>query len=383
MVKSKITDNQKDEVINDYFKNKGFQVGIKKLYLLLREKEPDYKISYRYVANWLKNQSVYQINQLQFKTPHIRPIRAKRKFGLVQFDLIDYSQNTAPNSYKYLLTIIDVYSRYAWAIPIKNKTKLTLVKVFTEWLSENKDEEYPYTVFMSDQGGEWADLQSIFDKYNIKYTRSTVPQSQGIIERLNQTLRRMLAKNIIIKDVSTRWGLVPTVVKNYNETYHSTIKMTPIDKFNLKNKKMINKLDKQQQKDDIKLIDKRVNNNPIINSNEELDIGDWVRVKRLKKSALSKTKGFLNWSDAIYTVIKRVRALKATTQPRYQIQTLEGDIVKKYFYRNDLLKISTKTLDDNKAIGKPNDNPNDITEEEILFEVKKEDNDNDVEIEKK
>jgi hypothetical protein len=164
--------------------NEASRSELKSIFELLREKEPEAKISYRYVANWLKQQPSYQINQLTRQTKHIKPITAKRKFALVQFDLIDYSQNTAPNSYKYLLTIIDVWSRYAWLIPLKNKKSQTLVPIFEEWLNENKDELNTYRVFMSDQGGEWSKLKPLFEKFDIKYTQNSIPQSNGIIERL-------------------------------------------------------------------------------------------------------------------------------------------------------------------------------------------------------
>jgi hypothetical protein len=132
------------------------------------DEKAEAKISCRFVGNWLEQQPSYQINQLTRQMKHMKPITAKRKFALVQFDLIDYSQNTAPNLYKYLLTIIDVWSRYAWSIPIKNKKSEILAQIFEEWLNENRDDLNPYRVFMSDQGGEWSRLPPIFEKFGIK-----------------------------------------------------------------------------------------------------------------------------------------------------------------------------------------------------------------------
>ena len=105
--------------------------------------------------------------------------------------MIECSQNTAPNSYKYLLTIIiDTWSQYAWLIHLKNKQAHILETIFTTWLDENKDETNPYRVFMSDQGGERSELSLLSEIHDIQYTQSSVPQCNGIVEMLNQTIRR-------------------------------------------------------------------------------------------------------------------------------------------------------------------------------------------------
>ncbi len=90
---------------------------------------------------------------------------------------------------------------------------------FVEWLDENKDESNPHRVFMSDRGGEWTKVQPLFEKFGIKYTQNSILQSIGVVERLNQTVRTILAKNVIVKNPSSRWGLVPMIMKNYNELY--------------------------------------------------------------------------------------------------------------------------------------------------------------------
>jgi hypothetical protein len=93
----------------------------------------------------------------------------------------------------------------------------------------------------------------------------------------------------------------------------------------------------------------------------------------LKKSALDKTKGFNNWSSEVYTVVRKIRALKLTTQPRFKIEDEQGQILKKNFYRDQLLKIAKTTQNLNSSdIGKPQDNENvGFTEEEIVFEKAK------------
>lgn len=369
MVKNKHTDTDKDEVIHKYYYERGYQVGIKKLYEVLKREQAEYKISYRYVKSWLDKQVPYQINQLTRQTVHIKPIQSKRKLALIQIDLLDYSQNAAPNSYKYILNIIDVWSRKCWLIRLKNKKASTIKDELEIWMTDNYDEDNPYRVLQSDDGGEFKDLSPLFEKYNIRHSISSRPQANGIVERCNQTIRRLLAKNVIQKNANSRWGLVDLVEKNYNNTYHSGIKSTPNERFNLKSKKALEKIAKEDNKIASKVITKR---NPVINSSIELEPNDWVRIKRVKKNPLDKTKGFNNWSADIYAVNRTVRAIKRGMQGRYELRRLDGSVLRKRFYRDDLLKISNSTTGDNQLLGTVDDNPDGITEEEIVFEVKPE-----------
>ena len=323
MVKSKITDTEKNEVIHKYYYERGYQVGIKKLYEVLKREQPDYKISYRYVKKWLDEQVTYQINQLTRQTVHIKPIQSKRKLALIQIDLLDYSQNAAPNSYKYILNIIDVWSRKCWLIRLKNKKSSTLKDELEKWLPDNYDEENPYRVIQSDDGGEFKDLSDIFEKYNIRHSISSRPQANGIVERCNQTIRRLLAKNVIQKNSNSRWGLVDMVEKNYNNTYHSGIRSTPNERFNLKSKKVLEKIAKEDSKIASKIITKR---NPVNNSSIELEVDYWVRIKKVKKNPLDKSRGYNNWSHDIYVVNRKIRAIKGGMQSRFELIRLDGSI---------------------------------------------------------
>ena len=237
------------------------------------------------------------------------------------------------------------------------------------WFDEHEDENNPYRVVQSDDGGEWADLKPIFEKYNIKHSISTRPQAQSIVERCNQTIRRLLAKNIIQKNADSRWNLIDLVERNYNNSYHSSIKMTPNEKFKIVSQKKIDKLNKDQ---DVKANLVVMNRKPIINSSAELEPNDWVRVKKVKKNPLDKSRGYNNWSIDVYIVNRIIRAIKAGLQQRYELKKLDGGVLRKRFYRDDLLKIPNDTSLDDREVGKVNDNPPDITEEEILFEVKPE-----------
>ncbi len=82
--------NLKDDLIYNYYYDRGYQFGIKELYEILKADAPEYKISYRYVNRWLEKQTLYQQNQLVRQTVRSKPIQTIRKSALIQFDLIDF-----------------------------------------------------------------------------------------------------------------------------------------------------------------------------------------------------------------------------------------------------------------------------------------------------
>ncbi len=59
----------------------------------------------------------------------------------IQIDLMDISNMAAVNRRKkFLFAIIDVFSRYVWVFPIKNKQPTTILEVFKPWINETEKE---------------------------------------------------------------------------------------------------------------------------------------------------------------------------------------------------------------------------------------------------
>ena len=88
------------------------------------------------------------------KQPKIKnyfPVYAKHRFEIIQLDIVDMSNLAAANkNYKYLLVAIDVYSRLAFVVPMKNKTATTVNTALIEIL----DHTEPNSI-TTDQGSEF------------------------------------------------------------------------------------------------------------------------------------------------------------------------------------------------------------------------------------
>ena len=338
-----LSNPKNDELLNKIYFINGYQVGIKKLFEYMKSNFPDSKISYRYIKHWLSLQPVYQINQLQRQTKHIIPIRSNRKLSNIQIDLIDFSQNTAPNQYKYIMNIIDIHSRYLWLIPLKQKDSVLVLEAFRKWYNENNNDDHPFRVIQTDGGGEFVLLRDYLEELNIKHLQSTNPQSQSIVERANQTIRRILGKNVSLTGKS-RFTILQNAADVYNNTYHSTLYMTPNEKYNLSDEDIKKDLHEENKIDSKNIFKKRLDKIPISNINKDLEADDWVRIKRLKKSSLDKTKGFNNWSQEIYVIVRKIRSRNAALLPRYKVKNINGNELSQGYYRDDLLKISKDTI---------------------------------------
>ena len=162
--RKKLTEEQEKLLNKIYYEDKQF-FGRDKIFELLKEKYPEYKISHRQLLAWLKNQEVYQIN---LKAP--RDLSIKRfnptKKGYLQIDLIDMSSNPERGFY-WIITAIDIFTKFAVALPLKSKKKTSVVKL----LDKIVDVYEKITVIQTDQGDEF-DIQSFYEKNNIKHITS-------------------------------------------------------------------------------------------------------------------------------------------------------------------------------------------------------------------
>ena len=151
-------------------------------------------------------------------------------------DMIDYKTSNNKR-FRCIFVTRDDYSKYLWALPLKNKYNQTITNEFSNNLSTSK--RFPVNL-ESDRGSEW--YNSIFQNYNknkkiTHYSRFT-DKGPSIEERVISTLRNLLKKPVFEKGKADWLSELSSVTKQYNNTIHHSIKMTPIQA----SKKSIEKL---------------------------------------------------------------------------------------------------------------------------------------------
>ena len=131
------------------------------------------------------------------------------------------------DNYKYILSYIDVYSRKAVCIPITNKRGRTIVEALKKvW----KELRAPSMFLETDLGTEFSNKE-VKDFLRKNKTKLRVSVFAPHIESFNKTIERMLIKSITALKTKNWVKLLPIIVKNYNNTFHSSIKMTPNDAY--------------------------------------------------------------------------------------------------------------------------------------------------------
>ena len=162
-----------------------------------------------------------------------------------------------------------------------------------------------------------------FENHNIKiyYTHSNL--KAVIIERFNRSLRELMMK-AFVKNNNTIWyDILPKLIKTYNNRYHRTIKMKPIN---------INKSNEKHIKN-------TVYNYNITNKKPKYKINDLVRISLKRRQLFDKPTGNIKWSEELFRIYKINKSNVIT----YQIKDMNDEIIKGIFYERELLKTKNTT----------------------------------------
>ena len=135
---------------------------------------------------------------------------------------------------KYLLCAIDLFSKYAWVIPIKDKKWTSIVNAFKKMISEKSKAESKQrrkaNKIWVDQGSEFYNKSfKVFLKINNIEMYSTYNERKSVVpERFIRTLKKIL-KHMTAISKNVYFDVFDYIVNKYNNTVHRTIKMKPIE----------------------------------------------------------------------------------------------------------------------------------------------------------
>jgi len=268
------------------------------------------------VTDWLKSQPTYTLHK-----PARRQGYKTRKYftsGIDhqwQCDLMDMQAEAKFNDgYKYILTVIDLFSRQAWAQPVMTKSPIHVKPAFEKIFTSTGRK--PLKI-QSDQGLEFESktMKDFFQSHKIIQFSVKSQFKAAIVERLNRTLKDRLWRHF------TRWNtrkwleVLPQILVGYNQSFHRGIKTTPND---------INK------DNEMWLWLQREPMGATRTASKKFKVGDHVRINRQKGQF---EQGYLpNWSEEVYTIYKII--LGNPTQ--YKIKDYEDNIVEGSFYIEEI-----------------------------------------------
>ena len=229
-------------------------------------------------------------------------------------DLVDMQKYSRVNKgYKYIFTNIDIFSKYAYAFPLKTKTIKEIKSCFQKIFNERKPK-----YIWSDQESSFfsKEMLQFFKDNNVKiyYTHSYL--KAVIIERFNKSLRELMMKEFVKNNNTVWYNILPDLIKKYNNRYHQTIKMKP---------KNVNKLNEKHIKN-------TVYNYDITNKKPKFKINDLVRISLKRRALFDKPTNNIKWSEQLYKIYKINKSNVIT----YQLKDMNDEIIKGQFYTKEL-----------------------------------------------
>ena len=258
-----------------------------------------------------KRDIALELHKPSRKTYTRRRVIVYGKNDLFQADLVEMIPLSKLNKgFKYILCVIDCFTKFAWAIPLKSKTGKEVTKAMSKILATRSPK-----LLQLDLGKEFYNktFDALMDKYNIKKYSTFSTVKACIVERFNRTLKENMYREFTARGCREWVSILPTLLHTYNNSIHRTIGMTP------------------QQADrnpkSVVLKQRKINNSKI-----KFNVGDKVRIS-LHKGVF--TKGYLpNWSTEIFKIVK----INKTVPPTYMLEDHSGKPILGCFYNEEINK---------------------------------------------
>ena len=188
-----------------------------KFYQIL--KENNIKATHNQVKEFIEKQAVSQVHKkIENRKSKYKHFIASIPNEIFQIDLLDYQKYSQQNKgYNWILICIDVFTRKAFAKPVKNKTATMVKEAFAAI------NEVPKVVF-HDEGNEFKGsfLQYLKEKdiINVENENGT-HNALGIVDRFSRTIKTEISKYMTANNTTKWYSELPRLIDLYNNTPHS------------------------------------------------------------------------------------------------------------------------------------------------------------------
>lgn len=266
----------------------------------------------------VKKEVVDELHKPARKNFQRRRVIIKGLNDLFQADLVEMIPYARVNrGHRYILVVINAFSKFLWAYPVKRKTGRDVTEAMKKVLTSLPT--LPKNL-QTDMGKEFynKEFQSLIKKFSINHYSTYSNLKSSIVERVNRTLKNMMWKQFSMQGHYKWLDLLPKLVKQYNSTKHRTTGFKPKDVSNRNAKEILEKAYSHTKTVDPK--------------KPKFSVGDRVRIS---KHRAEFSKGYTpSWSNEIFTIVK-VRLSNPTT---YILEDPDAQQIKGGFYEYELQK---------------------------------------------
>ena len=212
--------------------------------------------------------------------------------------------------------VLDLFSKYGWIVPLKDKKGETVAEAFKTIFKEGRKPQYLWT----DKGKEYYDknMRELLEKNNIILYSTENEEKSSVCERWNRTIKTKMWKQFTVQGNTVYLDILPKILEQYNNSKHSSIKMTPVEASKKKNESAVyyNLYGDMEQS----------------SSKPKFKVGDKVRISKYKRKVFDK-RCKPNWTEEIFLVDK----IQSTNKITYGLKDLNNEEIQGSFYEPELL----------------------------------------------
>ena len=182
------------------------------------------------VARYLADEHAYSLHKPARRTYSRNKTYVSGIDAQWQADLADMQSLARDNDgMRYILTVIDVFSKYAWAIPIRDKGAKSMVAAFQDLFGQTTT-RVPKRL-QTDKGTEFlcAPVQRLLRDKGVHHFTSQSDKKAAVVERFNRTIKSRLWTYFTAKRTKRYVDVLQSFMDSYNATVHRMTRMAPKD----------------------------------------------------------------------------------------------------------------------------------------------------------
>ena len=278
------------------------------------------------VENALQGQDSYTLNRAVIRKIPRNRVVVQGIDSQFDSDLADCALLSDKNDgYKYLLIMIDIFSRYAWVRPLKTKYAKEVVTAMQSIFMEGRKP----AVLRTDGGREYNNkiVKTYLNSKGVHHFRTYNETKANYAERFIKTLKGKLYRYVVAKNTIRYIDILQDLVKSYNHTVHSSLGRPPSGVYKGNENEVRYDQYLRRRREKVKF------------QQFKFKPGDHVRIS-FTRSAFDREYN-QRWSGEVYVIETRRRR---DSIPIYTIKDWNGEKVDGTFYQQELQKVN---VDDN------------------------------------
>ena len=293
----------------------------KRLYKAVKA-DGKYTISHSQIKRWIQNKESYSKNKglnRQFQRSRVIVSGIDDQWDADLASFISFSDEN--DGYKYLLCVIDIFSRFAWIEVMKDKKADSIVSAFNKILRNGRKPKRLRTDAATDFTSKH--FQANLKNKNIIHFTTHSEKQANFVERFIQTIKSKIFRYVVEKNNPRYIDIIPKMVHSYNRTWHSGIQSEPINVTTQNEKELW-----WQMYWPKKPFVKKKNKKKLV---YKFNVGDVVRIA-YTRNAFDRQYS-MKWSTELFKIARKYNRLGL---PIYKLNDWYDDKVAGSFYENEL-----------------------------------------------